>query len=78
MNPNAELYARHKINFVMGTTGDSVAVFTTILFLQFIGGDRDALMNTTTSSGVHAVIAVRGSSTRSLRTFSLPSDSGAS
>jgi len=41
VNPNAELYARHKINFVMGTTG----------------GDRDALMKTTTSSGVHAVIA---------------------
>lgn len=41
VNANATRYAKHKINFVMGTTG----------------GDREALMETTTSSGVCAVIA---------------------
>ena len=41
VNVNAELYARLKIPFIMGTTG----------------GNRDALYEVTRASGVHAVIA---------------------
>ncbi|CAM9355905.1 unnamed protein product [Ectocarpus sp. 13 AM-2016] len=41
VNANAEFYAKHGLNFVMGTTG----------------GDRDALMSVTEGSGVYAVIA---------------------
>eukprot|EP00903_Cladosiphon_okamuranus_P010500 g9932.t1 len=41
VNANAEFYAKHKLDFVMGTTG----------------GDRDALMSVTEGSGVYAVIA---------------------
>ncbi|CAM9270305.1 unnamed protein product [Pylaiella littoralis] len=41
VNKNADFYATHGLNFVMGTTG----------------GDRDALMSVTESSGVYAVIA---------------------
>eukprot|EP00930_Biecheleria_cincta_P005547 TRINITY_DN106479_c0_g1_i1.p1 TRINITY_DN106479_c0_g1~~TRINITY_DN106479_c0_g1_i1.p1 ORF type:complete len:286 (-),score=68.86 TRINITY_DN106479_c0_g1_i1:83-940(-) len=41
VNPNAELYNSVGVSFVMGTTG----------------GDRDALMKGTSSSGVYAVIA---------------------
>ena len=41
VNGNAEWYAAHKLPFVMGTTG----------------GDRDALLESITSSGTYAVIA---------------------
>eukprot|EP00904_Undaria_pinnatifida_P008864 jgi/Undpi1/5107/HiC_scaffold_19.g08459.m1 len=41
VNSNADFYAKHGLNFVMGTTG----------------GDREALMAVTEGSGVYAVIA---------------------
>jgi len=41
VSSNAEFYAKHKLNFVMGTTG----------------GDRKRLKETTEKSGVYAVIA---------------------
>ena len=41
VNSNAELYARHKLNFVMGTTG----------------GDRQKLLADTEAGGAYAVIA---------------------
>lgn len=41
VNPNGKLYARHKLDFVMGTTG----------------GDREKLMDDVAAGGIYAVIA---------------------